>query len=68
MKKENDVHQGILDDLIQGKEYVVIAVKWEVSERHVQNLASKYRKQGYDIPEQRSKDFKMISIIKYERV
>jgi len=66
MKKSNI--GSILDDLIQGKEYEVIALKHEVSERYIQNIASKYREQGYDIPKQGSKEFKEISILTYERV
>ena len=68
MTNEDDIHKGILGDLIQGKEYAVIALKWEVSEEYIQNLASKYRKQGYDIPKQGSKAFKIINLIKYEQV
>ena len=63
-KKEDE----IADDLVQGKEYEVIATKWEVSERYVQNLASKYRDLGYDIPKQGSKKFKTISLLTYEEV
>ena len=68
MIDENDMIDGIVDYLVQSKEYYVLAKKYEISERYVQNIASKYRQKGYDIPKQGSKRFKRISLVKYEEV
>lgn len=60
--------EGILGDLIQGKDYGVIAKKWGVSERTIQNYASDFRGEGYDVPRQGRKKFKTISLVRYEMV
>jgi len=59
--------EGIRNDLIQGKEYEIIAKKYGVSVRYIQNLASDFRGQGYDIPKQGSEEFKYISYLIYKR-
>lgn len=63
----SDRIEGIRNDLIQGKEYEILAKKWGVSERYIQNLTSDFRGQGYDIPKQGSEKYKTISFMVYKR-
>ena len=68
MKGNKEKLEGIRNDLIQGKEYEIVAKKWGVSERYIQNLASVFREQGYDVPKQGSEEFKRVSFLVYKKV
>jgi len=61
--KDSKTEDSIENDIILGKDYRVIAKKWDVSVEHVRNVATKL-----DVPSRKVKDWKTISLIRYEEV
>ena len=56
-------NESIEDDLKQGKEINVVGKKWEKSDGHIRNIASRL-----DIPDRRKRPWKVISYIRYEEI
>ncbi len=66
MNKNNDdipidkLHriEGIKADILQGKEYDVIALKWDVSKWYIGKIVSEMRKQGEELIRRNCKEWR----------
>lgn len=65
----NEDVDSIKNDIIMGKDFDVIANKWEVSKRHVENIASRLRNEDkIPIPKRNSRDWRVISVLRREDI
>ena len=56
--------EGIKADIRQGKEYEVLAVKWETTEDYIKKIASEMKKAGERLPDRRNEEWKRIQILR----
>ena len=61
--KDSNTEDSIERDIIIGKDYRVIAKKWDVSVKYVRNVETKL-----GMPDRRSRSWRKISLIRYEEV
>ena len=50
-------------DIRQGKDYEIIAVKWEISMNYVKKIASEMKKQGEELIDRRSSEWRELQFI-----
>jgi hypothetical protein len=55
--------EGIKADIRQGKDYEIIAVKWEISINYVKKLASEMRRHGEELIDRRSSEWRTLQFI-----
>jgi hypothetical protein len=60
---KNSKEDGIKADIRQGKEYEIIALKWETSIDYVKNVASEMVLGGEKLPDRRNKEWKIYQFL-----
>jgi hypothetical protein len=64
----NPDEESIENDIVQGKDFKVIARKWEISLGRVRNVASDMRDRGIPIPRRNTKKWRRISIVRVDDI
>ena len=55
--------EGIIADIMQGKEYEVIALKWGTTPDYVKKIVTEMKKQGEELIDRRSKQWRTLQIM-----
>ena len=68
MNEEKPPIEQIKEDIRQGKEYEVLALKYETSIDYIKKVASEMRKDGEKIVDRRSKEWRSKQLILEEQL